>query len=374
MKTSLRRRIFIRNISGRDQLELLLVSAVSSLLLLRFVLHLLGYPSVGGAKYHIGHMLWGGIIMLAAIVVNFAFLGSRVQKVVALLGGVGFGIFIDELGKFVTRDANYFFRPAVGMIYAVFVIMYLVISYVTREQKLTTEEYQLNALRQIEEAIHDDLSESERLRALALLDQAGSHDELTRALQSFLATVHVIPARISRYGQWRQRLRAAYKRLWMARSSHRLVRWFFIVETMMFLAAVLGALYTNADDVTMLFTGNIEYGQTFVLGQLGSTVLAGVCVVVGLGFIGRSRLRAFEWFRRATLINLLLTEFFLFGRVEFAAMPSFLFNLVLLSVISAALYQERETAESAEADSFKQVHLGHNNQLSTAKNVSTQKQ
>lgn len=343
MKSQVKRRVFIRNISGRDQLELLLVSAISSLLLLRFALHLLGYPSVGGTKYHIAHMLWGGMIMLAAIIINFAFLGIKVQRVVALLGGIGFGIFIDELGKFVTRDANYFFRPAVGLIYAVFVALYLAISYVTREQKLTSEEYQLNALRQVEEVIHNDLSESERLRTLALLDQADSRDELANALRVFLANVRVIPARVSRYSRWRRKLRAAYKRLWLARSSHRLVRWFFIAETAGFLAAVLAALYTNADDVAMLFSGKIDYGQTFILGQLVSTVFAGICVVMGLSFVGRSRLRAFEWFRRATLIQLLLTEFFLFGRVEFAAMPSFLFNLVLLMVISAVIYQERET-------------------------------
>ncbi|QQS18516.1 hypothetical protein IPL68_00120 [Candidatus Saccharibacteria bacterium] len=43
------------------------------------------------------------------------------QRVVAFLGGVGFGVFIDEIGKLITRDNNYFYRPAIGIIYAIFV-------------------------------------------------------------------------------------------------------------------------------------------------------------------------------------------------------------------------------------------------------------
>lgn len=44
------------------------------------------------------------------------------QRLCALIGGIGFGLFIDELGKFITRDNNYFFQPTIGLIYAVFAI------------------------------------------------------------------------------------------------------------------------------------------------------------------------------------------------------------------------------------------------------------
>ncbi|QQS18515.1 hypothetical protein IPL68_00115 [Candidatus Saccharibacteria bacterium] len=42
----------------------------------------------------------------------------------------------------------------------------------------------------------------------------------------------------------------------------------------------------------------------------------------------------------ATLINLLLTQFFEFSRVEFGALPGFVFNLLLLAVINAAIAEE----------------------------------
>jgi hypothetical protein len=63
-------------------------------------------------------------------------------------------------------------------------------------------------------------------------------------------------------------------------------------------------------------------------------------VVMGLSWLSGSRLRAFEWFRRATLVNLLLTEFFIFSRIQFGAMAGFIFNLLLLIIINAAIDQE----------------------------------
>nr|MEE4269245.1 hypothetical protein [Candidatus Krumholzibacteria bacterium] len=41
-------------------LDLVLVMAVLSVLLIRFYLHLTGYPRVGGDSLHIAHMLWAG--------------------------------------------------------------------------------------------------------------------------------------------------------------------------------------------------------------------------------------------------------------------------------------------------------------------------
>src|SRR5215467_702384 len=92
--------------------EIFFVSGVVALLLTRFYLALTGFPQLGGAGLHIAHLLWGGLLMLVALVLLLAFVGRSMQRTAALLGGVGFGLLIDEVGKFLTSSNDYFFQPA----------------------------------------------------------------------------------------------------------------------------------------------------------------------------------------------------------------------------------------------------------------------
>lgn len=86
---------FIRNRQLNSLLELFLVASVSSVLVIRFALALSGYPQVGGRELHIAHLLWGGLFMLVALVLLLTFLGRRIRILAVLLGGIGFGTFVD---------------------------------------------------------------------------------------------------------------------------------------------------------------------------------------------------------------------------------------------------------------------------------------
>src|SRR5215469_8925345 len=120
-----RRWPLLRNLVMVGLYETFLVSAVVSLLLIRAALALSGFPQVGGGGLHIAHMLWGGLLMLLSLRLLLGFIGRAVQFTAAIVSGIGFGTFIDEVGKFVTSDNNYFFRPAVALIYVVFVLLSL---------------------------------------------------------------------------------------------------------------------------------------------------------------------------------------------------------------------------------------------------------
>ncbi|TMD63865.1 MAG: hypothetical protein E6I91_12050 [Chloroflexi bacterium] len=100
------RALFLRNRQLNSLLELFLVASVSSILVIRSLLAASGYPQLGGGNLHIAYLLWGGLLMLVALVVLLAFLGRRIQLLAAFLGGIGFGAFLDELGKFITHDTN----------------------------------------------------------------------------------------------------------------------------------------------------------------------------------------------------------------------------------------------------------------------------
>ena len=336
--------LFIRNTRANELFERFFVSAVSSLLLLRFYLHAAGYPQVGGGDLHIAHMLWGGALMLVAFVTFFAFIGIRVQKLAAIIGGIGFGIFIDEIGKFLTKDNNYFFRPAIGIIYAIFVALYLVVNFLGRQRTLSSVEYQLNALLQLEEAVLSDMDPHEKAEVAALLGNADQASPITQELQKFLASVELIHAgRPNTFQRWLRWLDKSYRRIWKLRGSNDALRWFFLLEAGVFLVAVASALLNNLDNVRDFFSGSADYGQSLIIGQLAATVIAAIFAVMGALRLRHSRKEAFELFRRATLVNLLLTEFFVFSRIQFGAMPGFIFNLVLLVVINFSLHQESRT-------------------------------
>lgn len=88
----------------------MMIWAVVGLLGIRLYLEVTGYPVVGRGNWHIAHMLWGGLLMLTAGIVNFSYHGNKIRKFTAGVFGLGFGLFIDEIGKFLSRDNNYFFN------------------------------------------------------------------------------------------------------------------------------------------------------------------------------------------------------------------------------------------------------------------------
>jgi hypothetical protein len=334
-------RAFHRNVAARDNLELLLVSAASSLLLLRFALYLFGYPQVGGGSLHIAHMLYGGLFLLAAVVIQISFIGKRSQRVSAVIGGAGFGIFIDELGKFITRDNNYFFRPTIGIIYAIFMILYLIFNFLSRHQKLTSREYQLNALTELQEAVLLDMDKREKQHVGLMLARADQDDDITRQLQVLLKQIKPVDSSDSLLHRYRASALRGYRHFWRLRGSNQLIGFIFILQAIVFVVVIFATLATNVAALDKFRHGHQVYGTSLLIGQLASSLVAGAFAVIGALQLPRSRVNGFEWFRRATLITIFLTEFFIFTRIQFGAMPGFIINLLLFASLNFALSQER---------------------------------
>ena len=143
--------------------------AIFSLLLVRIYLALTNYPQIGRGTWHISHVLFGGIIMTIGMMVNLMLQGRDVKKVSTAIFGFGFGWFIDEIGKFLTRDYNYFFRPAIIVIYGLFVSMFLFYKYLSRRNKERNSAVLYSVLDDMEEVINDDLEKSEKRKMIKKL-------------------------------------------------------------------------------------------------------------------------------------------------------------------------------------------------------------
>lgn len=119
-----------------DRLDTFVLAGVVTIFLTRAFLAITDYPQIGSDTLHIAHVLYGGAVLVVAFL--FLLLGDKPNKLIAaLIGGIGFGLFIDEIGKFVTKDNDYFYEPSVGIMYISFLSIWLIARLlIVRSEKL----------------------------------------------------------------------------------------------------------------------------------------------------------------------------------------------------------------------------------------------
>jgi hypothetical protein len=148
---------------GSDRfIFLMLLSFAGSVSLTRLFLELTGYPKLGGGELHIAHVLWGGLLLFIATLFPLLFANRWALTTSAILSGIGVGLFIDEVGKFITQNNNYFYPAAAPIIYAFFLLTVLLYTRVRRWYKLDSRSKLYDIMADLNEVIDQDLSENER--------------------------------------------------------------------------------------------------------------------------------------------------------------------------------------------------------------------
>jgi hypothetical protein len=334
--------------------ETLIIASVATVLVIRTQLWLTHYPQLGGDGLHIAHLLWGGLFMLLAIGLLLTFLGKPVLHVAAVVGGIGFGFFIDELGKFVTEDNNYFYRPAAALIYLVFVALFLLTRALQRRQgrRLSAQSNLANAVELLEEAALRELDESERRRALALLEDADPAEPLVAPLRSLFRDLQAQPVTPGR----------AVRAVGSAREAPaRLAAWPGFATCVSCLLGIWAAV--SLANVVELVTGavlNLGGGHpgyisdrlgdlAFVnVASLASSALSAALVARGvLQLRHGSRAAAYRSFEHALLVAILVTQVFSFVESQFGAVFGLAVDLLLFVALRAV--QSNDRAARADA-------------------------
>jgi hypothetical protein len=327
----------VRDVDGASYLETFVVSAVASILLIRLYLELMDYPRIGSGGLHIAHVLWGGFLMLLALVLLLGFLGKHVKRAAAVVGGVGFGAFIDELGKFITSDNNYFYRPTAALIYVIFIGLVLLFRWIEQRRDHSRLELLVNSADMLKEIIIDGAQSDEIMRALALLEQAGEDTELTRALRQVVLKADRAPDHPASIPT---RAALGMRTLYEQLLSH---RWFQRVLLLIFVGnAAIGVIVVGvflAQGADLLFSSE-ERSFTAIGQAIGATLVWGLAVV-GTMRLRRSRLAAFRWFKRSVLATIFFVQVFLFMQSQLIALFGLLANLMLLGGVNALIRAER---------------------------------
>ena len=330
----------LRNADAPALLESFFVAAVVSFLGIRAFLAATGYPRVGGGGLHVAHMLWGGLLMLAALGMLLAWLDRPVQHGAAVVAGLGFGTFIDEIGKFLTADNNYFYRPAVAIIYVLFVVLFLVSRAIVGQRQLTPRESLANALDLLEGHLEQPIEPSDRARLRALLRRAPAGSALARDVRRYVDALPAAAEHDAWYEALPARLVAAYRRLAAGTWFDRVLVTAVVVYT---IAAVAGVL-----TLALTIGGTNQAWTVSRAGEALSTLAGAALVTRGVVALPGSRASAYRWFLRGLLTWILVTQVFVFYGSQLAGLGGLAVDLVAYVSLRFALAGEHEALRDAE--------------------------
>jgi hypothetical protein len=310
-----------RSGSSRANLTVAVVSGIVTVLLTRWFLEVTGYPKLGSGGLHIAHVLWGGLLLAVGLAVALAYLGRHARTAAAVVGGAGFGLFIDEVGKFITEHTDYFYAPAAGIIYLTFAV--LVVLATRRRGPATPADRSADALRRALDGLPHGLTGAERAAAVDLI--AGSADEVDKAIAALIAT---LPQRPDRWHPHRRRL-ADRARSLVTRPV------VVIAVVMVYLLPVPPIVGAIAEWITGGLDGQREIGAS--LAMVATALVAAVLAARAAPLLRRDRQHALRLLRASLLVDLLTGQAFKFTVLQFDATVGLFLDLFLLAVLTAAL-------------------------------------
>lgn len=322
---------FVLNIEAINLVEYFLISSVVSLLGIRAYLALTNYPQVGGNGFHIAHMLWGGLFMAIAVLISLVLLDSKNRVVTAVLGGIGFGTFIDELGKFITSDNNYFYQPTIAIIYVLFISIYLFLRFLHLKTTYSKKTYIANLAEIFKEFVISDFDENEKQKALTYIKNIGASDNIIQKIYELVSKAKTKKAKSSLYWKAKSYLPKVFSKLAQIKIIKRLLLLYFILNC-------VGGLIIGIID--LLESGNTQFG-VLNYGYILSLLVVGFYAIKAIKQFKKSSLKMYLNLHKATLVSIFISQFFLFIENQLAALSTLFFLVIVYQVINYSLALEK---------------------------------
>jgi hypothetical protein len=328
----------VRREDAERYLSLTLVSFAATVIVTRWFLQLTGFPKIGGGDLHIAHALFGGVLLFVAALLPIVLAGRSVYLLAAVVSGVGIGLFIDEVGKFITAQNDYFTPAAAPIIYATFLLAAVVWLRLRRPEAADPRTSLLGALELLEESVEGDLQPRERDELLEKLraglaahgpEQRRLADTLLEFIDSrSLVVVADQPAPLERLRGWW----AARRDRWLGGRGLRMA---IVAALLVSGGSAIVALLGIGGDVgtaTVPVSSRV-FGLTIV--HLVVEGIAGVLLVAGavlVGAVGRHRLGwTLAYF--GLLVVLVLGDLVSFYVRQFDSIFAVLLHVLLLGAV-----------------------------------------
>jgi len=322
---------------------IMMVAAILSLLSARLFLELTNYPQLGRGDWHVAHTLWGGVLMVGGMMIGLVTHGERFKKVAAGTFGVGLGWFVDEMGKYLSSDGDYFFQPAIVLMYIFFVLIFLFYRYLDKTMIINPKTLLYQAISELEEIAEKDLGEKEQQALIEKLDRIIKKVDpavgvFVVGLKKLIKQVKVVE---NKQEKWSQRWWGEVKRF----SYHKVFRQKFILYLLLSLAFIyiIGGIYDTV--IFGRFLTNKEwwygsYGQHNLASVTETTIfflkmffdlVTSVLFVWGIFWVVKKKKnRGIMFFRYGLLVNIFLSSVFKFYLEQFSGVFSLMASVVVL--------------------------------------------
>jgi hypothetical protein len=328
----------VRSAVRRDRAEnyvlTSLVAFAVTVIATRVFLELSGYPQIGNDVLHIAHALWGGLLLIVAAFLPLAYANRWAIQTSALLGGVGIGLFIDEVGKFITQTNDYFFPPALSIIYGFILLNVFVYLAFRRPRKPDPRTAMYHALDRLRDAWDGDLDTAEAARIEA---------QLAIARQSERTEIVALADAVSTYlRNEREHLATAEPDIWkriitwvdgigkrLGRRMHRTIISVLLILWMVFVISYIAVLIQGG---TNLSSQVVQWRGALIAIQV---VIGGLMVFALFAWLTRNEERGLKFAVGGFLFSLVALQTLYFYISQFSAITATLLQLAFLQILLA---------------------------------------
>ena len=341
-----------RNFAGSGHAEAFIIIAIATILITRLYLQLTGYPQVGGGNLHIAHSLYGGALMMLALLIGWLLLGGGARTLAIVLDGIGFGLSLDEVGKFVTKTNDYFYGPAAEIMY-VLVIIVLVGTRVLRTiRPLSTQECLASASTIAADGVARGLGDHRREVGLRLVERAhrdGADPAEVEHVRALLVSCRTASDRLYSVQQWIPRLIPAFMR---SPRWEPLLGWLLVVAALFSLffhtlGVALGG-FVYRDTIVKLHAAGMNAGTLILL--IGAVLTLAMALPAAIARRRTDGIWPLRWLRDAALLFTLLSAMVHFGTEGFAALINLSIGLLAMAILSYQLHLREQAETPLNAD------------------------
>ncbi len=315
-------------------LDIFLVLAILTILIVRIFLQMTGYPQIGAGKIHFAHLLWGGLLMMAGLILMQSIITRGARRLGAVLGGIGFGLFIDELGKFITKDNDYFYQPTMAILYVLFIVFYLSTKSLLKARGLSPKESLINAIEYLKEAVTGELDANEKAKAILHAERSNGQSPMAPPIKALIERLEAVaPPQPFFWQRIARRIHDFYFR-WASTKAFARVLAIFFLATAIFLSLDLKNLYVH-----FFKYEDLSFMAWAVL--ISSTITTVLILGGDVQLLRRQRLSAYLWFDRALLVSILVSQVLVFAQVQLKGILNLALLLVLLVTVRYLIREEK---------------------------------